>query len=575
MLRSFAFLLTLLALSGGLARAQTCTLVTPATAATSALNLAFDVVNLSSSLVRITRIDTFLTTTNSDVQIWMVNCGGTHLGKTNQPGLWTRIANFPAITGLGTTAITPLPNLPTPVDIPPGVTGFYIFRTISGLQYDATPGLVMGTPISNDGVLEIKNGLGLAANFPAALPTLVRGWRGVFHYDCVSPGAPPPFDFQVNQAGAGFTIDSLAGGACSPTVVNKSTYNCTPPHPATGTIEISSNLIGRPRDLAMSGASLLPASGGGLTLGDGQITNLNLGSPLSFMNGYLGATWLGFGISGVTVSTLSVQFSLTTQTDLAFQSVFVDPSAGSGIRLSQASELHVTVLAPVTTVPIPLANNDTISISLATLPNCFPTGIPFYGTTYSIMHVLSNGRVMFGTAGDTTAAPTVALFASNGPSVGLWTDFIPSFGGGGGTATNVGGGVIRVDYSSIYTGQASGPMNSFGIEFDTAAGSVKIDGLTGVFANPQGTTGGFFNAALDSMLLGISRGSTGATDPGPTLFRSGGSRLAADTSGMWYDFYAAVNPGPGICASLEQGNLNSITFTPSVTFAPNYDWSGM
>ncbi len=575
MRRSAAIFASLLVLSGAMTWAQTCTLATATTAATSGNQHVFDLVNLTANRVRVTRIDSFLTTGAGDVQIWMVTCGGTQVGKTNQPGLWTQVANFPGVVGLGTAGITVLPNLPSPIDLPPGPTGVYIFRTTGSTNYDSTVANPVGTSLYNDGILEIQSGFAIGTNFPAALPTLGRNWRGAVHYDCMSPGPPTPSDYQLNQPGAGFVIDGVSGGACSPTVVTKSTFSCTPVAPATGTIAISSNLIAFPWDVAISGSTLLPASGGGLTLPDGQVINVNIGMPLSFLNGFLGANWPGFGIPGVTTSTLSFGYSLTTQTDFAFQAFFVDPSAGSGIRLSQAAELHVNVTAPSTSVPITLADNATFSLNITTAPNCWATGIPFFGTNHSIMHILSNGRVMFGAAGNTTAAPTVALFASNNPSVGLWTDLNPALAGGAVTATNVGGGIIRVDYAVRYAAELAGPLNTYGIEFDVVNGTVKIDGLMGVLPNPQGTGGGVFSATADSMLLGISRGNTGATTPAATTFTNMGGGLAANATDMWYDFYAAVNPGQGLCNSLVGAPLTSITFTPSVTFAPNYDWSGM
>jgi hypothetical protein len=562
------------------ARGQICNLVTTELNNTSGNQHVFDVMNLTAGPVRVTQIDSGLTSGVGDVFIYMVTGGGTQVGKTNQPGLWTLVAHFPGVNGLGTSAtapplITPLPPLPCPVDLPPGPTGIYIFRSSGSTAYNATSPGVVGTPIVSDGVLEIQTGYAIGTNFPAALPTLTRKWAGRIHYHCTYPG-PLVTGWQVNQPEARLTVDGVVGSGCTGVVVTREVYACTPLVPAVGMIDITSSLIGMPWDVALSAAPAVPASMGGLTLSDGQHININLGQPVGFLNGFFALTWPGAGIPGVTSSTLSMAYSIQVQTDLSMQAAWIDPSAGSGLRLSQATEFHVNLLPPTATFTPALADNATMTLNFAAAPYCWATGIPFYGTSYTQMHILSNGRVMFGAAGTTTAAPTVALFISNNPSVGVWTDWNPALPGGSVVATNVGGGIIRVDYATRYAGETAGPICTFGIEFDVNTGDVRLDGLTGIAANPQGTAGGAFSATADDMLMGISRGGSVATNSGPTVFGAGSGGLASSATHMWYDFYDAVlATDPGRCASLQPGTLQSVTFIPSGGFAPNYDWLGL
>ncbi len=531
----------------------------------------FDVVNLTPNLVRMTSLDINVAAGVQTVQVFVVTCGGTFVGKHNVPALWTQVGNFAGVIGAGVGLPTVLPPFPTPVDLLPGVNGIYVFSSAS-MTY--SNGTAVGNVIAADANLQIQTGYGGAGNFPAAFNS-ARNWNGVLHYDCISPGPPPGAEFQVNQPGAGLLVNNTVGGSCAGTVVNQTVYNCAPIIPATGTVAFSSNNLLQAWDLAFSNAGLVPATAGGLTLPDGEVINLNFASTITFLNGFLGATLPG-GIFGQTTVTLSFAYALSTQTDVSLQGVAVNPAALTGIDLSQASELHVNLTNAPTSFTTTLADNATVGLNVAAPPYCWATaGIPFYGVNYTTMYINSNGRVNFGTAGITTAAPTTTLFASNNPSVGVWTDWNPAILGGTIVATNMGGGIVRVDYSVAYAGETLGTLQTFGIQFDSVTGSVMIDGLNGITPNPQGTAGGAFLATADSMLMGISRGNTGATNGGlTTTFTSGGAGTPANTTDMWYDFYAATNPGAGLCPSLVGGTLSTLIFTPNGTFAPNYDWNG-
>ncbi len=575
MKRSSALLSFVCALSLMSPGSAQCSLATQFSGTSAFPGNMFDVTNLSGTTVRITSLDIQLAVGTWTVEVWALFCGGS-VNATNavNQSAWTLMGTFPGTLSAGALVATTLPALTTPIDIQPGaVQALGVFVTSgNGIRYTGTATAV-GTPYATDGTLQISEGFGMP--YFAATPLSPRRMDVRLNYVCPSiPGPPPAFDYQTNQPAARLTINNVSGSACVPTVISQNVYSCTPVVPATGTIAVGSTQIGLPWDFVMSPLPLVPASSGGLVLPDGQIVNLNLGGPLSFLNGFLGAVWPGVGLPGVNSTTLTVGYTLAATTDLTVQAVFIDPSTSSGIRLSQGNELHVTLSAPLSTFsPAPLADNATVAFNFTAAPYCWPS-LPFFGVMQTTMHLLSNGRVMFGAAGTTTAAPTQALFASNNGSAGLWTDWNPALPGGSAVATNVGGGIIRVDFSGAFAGETLGPVASFGIQFDANTGEIRLDGLTGVPANPQGTAGGLFSATADSMIMGLSRGGGVATNGGATLFTNVGSGLAPNPTQMWFDWYAGVAAGAGRCPSLTAGTLNGISFIPSALQAPNYDWSG-
>lgn len=549
-----------------------CNLTSTVNTSTSGVSLMFDVVNLTQNVVRVTSLDMFVSTAVSDLQIWAVTCGGTMVGKHATPGAWTQVANFQNITGLGSGTMTVLPAFPVPLDLLPGTTGIYIFRTSGSPHYQSSPAVTLGQVIASDANLQIQAGYGLSANFvTVATPTTYRAWPGRFNYDCVSPGPPPASEFQTNQPGATLLVNNAAGGSCAATVVTQSVYACTPPVPATGTIALSSNNLGMPWELVMSNANLVGASGGGVTLPDGEVINLNFGSTLTFLNNFFGSTLPG-GFPGQAVSGISFGYGISTQFDASFQAGVLNPASITGLDLSQATELHVNLLAVPATFAGPTADNATVALNVTTQPTCwFPGGIPFYGTLYNTVHITSNGRIMFGAAGDTDTTATVAEGLTDIPFVGLWRDFNPALGPGTITASNPGPGILRVDYAVRDAGEAAGPVSTFGIQIDTGTGYVTIDGLNTVAANPQTV----YSATIDAAFLGITNGSAGSTNPGAsTLFAPTGTGFPANATDMWYDFYSPVNPGPGLPASLVPGTLTSIIFAPDATYPTNYMWTG-
>jgi hypothetical protein len=254
------------------------------------------------------------------------------------------------------------------------------------------------------------------------------------------------------------------------------------------------------------------------------------------------------------------------------QAMVINPASPAGASLSQATEFHcVLQTGAAPSVAGPTGDDTSVLINLTSPQVCWPS-VSMYGTVYTQMQVVSNGRVMFQSATNTDWTPTVAeaQATTSGPFIGFWTDLNPTTVSGGAiTASQPAPGLLRVDYVGVaYDLEPTAPV-TFGIQFDTTTGTVQLDGLTGIVANPQTT----FLATADSQYFGMSRGS-GATDGGISTFAAGSVGLALSPTAMIYDWYGAVAGGPGRVNSLVPGTLNSIVFTPSLTAAPNYDWAG-
>ncbi len=487
---------------------------------------------------------------------------------------WTRVARFvgvPPSTVPG--AVAPLPPLPTPIVIEPGcrraITVLVYGAFGTELFYGGADGAV-GEVFASDGVLQIHRGYGTGE---FALPLLSpRRMSATFHYSCPGTPSSTSTQYQTNPSQASLVVENLVATRCQRAKVIHPIYACTPPVAPSGSIAIRSALSGQPWDLAISPAPLQPASLGGATLPDGQIANLDLNFPLVFMLGGLGATWPGLPLGGS--SALNIQYTLASPALFSLQSVFVDPSSASGLRLTQASEIHGVATPIPTTADITLSTGRALALNVTTPPYCWVSQIPFAGTSYSTMNLMSRGRVSFGSPIDNIGGVFLSEFLTALPSVAVWTEWHTFFPGGGVRAQYLGGGIIRIDYTTQYLRETAGPISTFGFQFDTNNGEVVIDGLTGIAPNPRGTAGGFFLPTEDSMILGITRGSNIATNNGLTTFTAAGAGNPVNATSIVADFYAATTSGPGLAASLVPGTLNGIRSIPSAAHAPNYSWVG-
>jgi hypothetical protein len=385
-------------------------------------------------------------------------------------------------------------------------------------------------------------------------------------------GVPTPVDYQTNSVGSTLTMGTAGTTGCTAPIFTQHTYVCgATTVGSTGSIGFSSTALGFPWDVVISSANVVPLSAGGLAIPAG-IINLNLAAPFGFVNGFFGSNLPTFTFPGVTSATLAWPYNISTQVDNTLQAMAINPTAPGGASLSQAVEYHnVMHVNGVATVAGPTLDDQGVTVSLTTPQVCWPS-VTMFGTVYTQMQIISNGRVMFQPTINTDFSPTVAeaQLSTVGPFVGYWTDFNPALAVGSSiTASQPAPGLLRVDYVNVPYDSDPTPLNSFGIQFDTTTGQVQLDGLTGIATNPQTV----LTAASDSVYMGLSKGA-GATDGGLTTFSSGGSGTAVSATAMWYDWYGAIAGGQGKVNSLMAGTLNAIVWTPSGTVAPNYNWMG-
>jgi hypothetical protein len=68
--------------------------------------------------------------------------------------------------------------------------------------------------------------------------------------------------------------------------------------------------------------------------------------------------------------------------------VNIDPTNSDFIALSQPVELHVIASGQA---PVPTTDDSSTTVGLGGPPFCGPGAIPFFGTNYTQMHIISNG----------------------------------------------------------------------------------------------------------------------------------------------------------------------------------------
>ncbi len=336
--------------------------------------------------------------------------------------------------------------------------------------------------------------------------------------------------YQLNSNAAGVDFDGAQATLLGPAI-------SSPCPGASGAANVLSPFTGNAYDLAAAFAPPVPKNApGSLTTPAGQLVNVDFTQPVLFLIGGVAPGSVPFpGPFAVPFTVPAAPFVVTVQM------VIVDPSNADGFSLSQAASLQPA--ATGTTLPGPNGDDTATTVNLAAPPFCSP-GITFFGASVTQLFVISNGRVMT-TAADTDFSPTAAEALADHPFVGAWCDLNPGTGGSI-SVLNLPTG-IRVDYVAVNYYGTTIPM-SFSVEFDSFTAEVQLQNLSGIAAH----TGLQF--------LGISRGSTGATDPGATSFTAG-SGTTINSGAMIYAIGAA--------GSLASG-LNTIRFIPNAF--GNYDW---
>lgn len=323
--------------------------------------------------------------------------------------------------------------------------------------------------------------------------------------------------WQTNSAAALLTIDGVAGGAFAPAVVTRCVNEGA-------MVTIDTVNVGAPFDIVTTAgiASMVPATGGGMTFSPSAILNLDPTLPfssqfgLTFMNNFPG--------------TVSIPLPTGVTEDRYAQMVVVQPAVPNGLTFSAAVQLTVTNAGSLASVPGPQGDDVFVQVMPSAQPLCGPASIPFAGTSYTDLFIDSNGTVSFG-AGVADASPTVAEFMSGPPRLaGLWTDLAPNEAGT--VEVRVLYGAVIVSFDEVAVAGSGGAIrHSVDLVFDTGAGSAAIYGFSPDAAH-----------SIDT-LVGLSPGG-GATDPGSMMFSSlvGLGPQTGSTTDMVYEFVAGGAP---------------------------------
>lgn len=404
--------------------------------------------------------------------------------------------------------------------------------------------------------------------------TIGSGFYSDMALDDFSFGEGSPLLWQPNRPEAHMDIDGVqADPYNAKALISKTLYtNCTPPHSVSATVTLSSSVPGQAFEVVASSVPTVPATGpSAVVLPDAQVVNLDLFPPTGGAGTFLFVNGMLLPRFDPLPSPLVVTTTHTTPGTVSIQGMVTNPSAPLGTYLTQASQLDVVGDPNPPPFPGPTNDDSHVTLDLNAPPVCWTTSsVPFYGTSFTTLHIISNGRVLLGGQPDVDYSATVGEALGDEPFVGFWTDLNPA-GGGTITVTEPSPGVLRVDYQNVpYLGETA--TVTFGIRFDTSAGMVTLDGLAGISPNPLTGTG---SLAGDSQFFGMSPGTLlGATDPGVTSFAPGVSGSPTASTDMLYDF--ANQGGPAGLVNSLTGALGTLVFTPTTSagLVPNYDWAG-
>ncbi len=356
---------------------------------------------------------------------------------------------------------------------------------------------------------------------------------GTIFYDDISVQNPPA-NYQVNSAPATFTVNGINGTPYNKAVANLVATNCSL---GSANVALSSSNPGNAWDLAITVGPGVPVTAGGFYTGGGQIVNINVFDPtLSFLNGLTFA---------VPFANFTLPLQLSAPFDVSAQMIILDALSPDGFTLSQLNEIHV--VNGVASAAGPTGDDTAVVINLP--GSLCASSIPFYGINYSSLGVITNGRVMFGTATPSTSfTPSAAAGMTDFPWVGVWCD-LNQGAGGSINVTSPAAGIVRVDWAAVPYFATAIP-NTFGIQFDTTTGQVTIDGLGGIAAN------------AGNQMIGVSPGNLGSTDPGSQTFAVGGPFTVQYVTDMIYAFGQRGTLTPG---------MTNLQFFPS---GNGYIWFG-
>ncbi|MAG58867.1 MAG: hypothetical protein CMJ83_21485 [Planctomycetes bacterium] len=275
-------------------------------------------------------------------------------------------------------------------------------------------------------------------------------------------------------------------------------------------------------DIAVQTGAGVPANGGGFTLpASGQIINLNLAAPITWLSTGT-ATPAPFPWPGGS-ATLSGNMP-NTPASLTAQAFWTDPANPDGLALSQDCNVIVAAVStPPTCMPGPAATPVILGDdAFVNIPFSSATFF-FYGVAYTDLFIGSNGFITFG-GGDNDFTQTEPEMLGGLPRISMyWDDLSPNNGGTVGyTETTYS---ITVDFSGVPEYPNTG-ANTFCAILDFASGNI---GLT----HDAGMT------SADA-IVGISPGfSIGLAN---NVDLSVGPNIGAGPSGPIYEIFNAANP---------------------------------
>ena len=345
-------------------------------------------------------------------------------------------------------------------------------------------------------------------------------------------GAPPAPDYQVNQAGAYMDFDFVIATAGAAAITNK----C-----AGAQVNACAESFGMVADIFLNTAAVVPSSAGGVALNNSNVVNLDLTAGFFQLLGT-------FMPVGGAAGTCPILFGAPLGT-LSAQMVAFDATSAIGISLSQACQLNGF---GTSTLSLPTADDVSYLVDLTAAPLCRTAGVPFYGTTYTQIHVSTNGVVCPGTSGQTGWTPSAGAAQAGPGSVGIWSDWQSNASPTATIVVNGAGisGGVDVTYTNVpYWGTAV--TSTFNVGLDAVG--PRIEGITGLGTDPTGTG------------IVLSQGGGLATNPGAALFSLGGAGGSVLATDMLYNI-GTGSPALG-------GGANNIWFTAQ--FSGGYFWQGL
>ena len=313
-------------------------------------------------------------------------------------------------------------------------------------------------------------------------------------------------EYQVNQPGASMDIDGLTSGPSGPVYASRCVGQAV-------TLTFSSTNSGMPFEIGiLTGDPLVPASGGGMVLADGQIVNVSLTAPsITFLNN-LGWT------SPFPAPSFQQIVSIGAATTTSAQTAIIAPAQPSGLFLSAPNVLDTSAAQ---TLVLLLPDDGNAQVVLANTPLCHTGGVSFYGTTYNDLYVGSNGDVTF-TAGSSDFTATSGEWQTQMPRIGIAGDLEPN-NYGTVTVTNNGnagtGDWMTVAYANVTEWGTGGfGVTSFNVDFHGPNGH-EINGFT-----TDGTWG------VTAVVGGISLGAGGPPPPLASFDTQNGLGLQANVN---------------------------------------------